>query len=74
MHAFLDATKPLTTNYGAVVGLSALGAQVCVALLLLFVVVVLLCVSRCGHMYRPAIKSAILSPGSRNLELAKGAT
>ena len=27
MHAFLDATKPLTTNYGAVVGLSALGAQ-----------------------------------------------
>ena len=51
MHAFLDATKPLTTNYGAVVGLSALGAQVCVALLLLFVVVVLLCVSRCGHMY-----------------------
>jgi len=28
MHAFLDASKPLTTNYGAVVGLSALGAQV----------------------------------------------
>jgi transcription initiation factor TFIID subunit 6 len=28
MHAFLDATKPLTTNYGAVVGLSALGVQV----------------------------------------------
>jgi hypothetical protein len=27
MHAFLDAAKPLTTNYGAVVGLSALGAQ-----------------------------------------------
>ena len=25
MHAFMDATKPLTTNYGAVVGLSALG-------------------------------------------------
>jgi len=37
MHAFLDATKPLTTNYGAVVGLSALGAQVRVALLLLCV-------------------------------------
>eukprot|EP00802_Teleaulax_amphioxeia_P003240 Tamp_03243.p2 GENE.Tamp_03243~~Tamp_03243.p2 ORF type:complete len:526 (+),score=156.94 Tamp_03243:120-1580(+) len=27
MHAFLDAAKPLTTNYGATVGLSALGAQ-----------------------------------------------
>ena len=58
MHAFLDATKPLTTNYGAVVGLSALGAQVCVALLLLCaaaaaaavcVAHLLLCVWRCGH-------------------------
>ena len=47
MHAFLDATKPLTTNYGAVVGLSALGAQVCVALLLLCVLLLLLCVWWC---------------------------
>ena len=27
-HAFLDPEKPLTTHYGAIVGLSALGAAV----------------------------------------------
>lgn len=28
LHALLDAAKPLTTHYGAVVGLMALGPQV----------------------------------------------
>jgi hypothetical protein len=34
LHAFLDPTKPLTTHYGAVVGLSALGIYVIQLLLL----------------------------------------
>jgi hypothetical protein len=81
MHAFLDATKPLTTNYGAVVGLSALGAQVCVVVLLLWVAAhLLLCVLRCGHTYRPALlglpslhaEAAIWSSRRELLEKEKG--